>query len=64
MFFAEFASGYAMAKGDIKNSIYTVNAVKEMVRQMIHLIRANLKYPEEFHSPLPRFVREKYELCS
>ena len=64
MFFAEFASGYAMAKGDIKNNLYTVNAVKEMVRQMIHLIRANLKYPEEFHSPLPRFVREKYELSS
>jgi hypothetical protein len=33
-----------------------------MVHQMISLMQANLKYPEEFQSPLPRFVREKYSL--
>ncbi len=60
MFFAEFASGYAAGKGEIEKNLYAVNAVKEMVHQMISLIQANLKYPEEFHSPLPRFVREKY----
>jgi multimeric flavodoxin WrbA len=62
MFFAEFASGYALAKGEIKKKAYPVNAVKEMVHQMIGLIQADLKYPEEFHSPLPRYVREKYSL--
>ncbi|MFC1533364.1 flavodoxin family protein [Thermodesulfobacteriota bacterium] len=62
MFFAEFASGYATAKGEITKNTYAINATKEMVHQMIALIKANLEYPEEFHSPLPRFVREKYNL--
>jgi multimeric flavodoxin WrbA len=62
MFFAEFASGYAAGKGEIKKNTLAINTVKEMVHQMISLINANLKYPEEFHSPLPRFVREKYSL--
>ena len=62
MFFAEFASGYAAGKGEIKKNTLVINTVKEMVHQMIALIQANLNYPEEFHSPLPRFVREKYSL--
>ena len=62
MFFAEFASGYASAKGEIVNNTYGVNATKEMVHQVMSLIKADLKYPEEFNSPLPRFVRTKYGL--
>lgn len=62
MFFAEFASGYASAKGEIKNNAFAMGSTKEMVHQMISLIRANLKYPEEFDAPLPRFVRKKYGL--
>ncbi len=62
MFFAEFASGYASAKGEIARNTYAVNATKEMVHQVMSLIKADLKYPEEFHSPLPRFVRAKYGL--
>jgi hypothetical protein len=62
MFFAEFTSGYASAKGEIANNSYAVNATKEMVHQVMGLIRVDLKYPEEFKSPLPRFVREKYSL--
>ena len=62
MFFAEFASGYAVAKGEIEKNVYASNATKEMVQQMIQMIKADLKYPAEFHAPLPRFVREKYGL--
>ena len=62
MFFAEFASGYARGKGEIKKNIFVMNQAKEMVNQMISLIRANLKYPEEFDVPMPRFVRKKYGL--
>ena len=62
MFFSEFASGYASAKGEIEKNAYAVHAVREMVRQMIALIQSNMTYPEAFHSPLPRFVREKYGL--
>lgn len=62
MFFAEFASGYASAKGEIKENAHAVNSVKEMVRQMTAMMQAGLKFPAEFHSPLGRFVREKYGL--
>lgn len=60
MFFAEFASGYAREKRQIKKNAFAINMAKEMVHQMISLIKADLKYPEEFNVPLPRFVTEKY----
>ncbi len=62
MFFVEFASGYALEKGEIKNNTLAINMVREMVYQIISLIRANLKYPEEFDAPMIRFVRKKYNL--
>lgn len=62
MFSAEFASGYAREKGEIKKNAFAVNMAKEMVRQMISLSKANLKYPEEFDVPLLRFVKDKYPL--
>lgn len=61
MFFAEFASGYAREKGEIKKKALAVNMVKEMIHQMISLINANLKYPEELDVSLPRLVRNKFK---
>jgi multimeric flavodoxin WrbA len=60
MFFAEFAFGYAREKGEIEKNAFAVNMAKEMVNQMISLINANLKFPEEFDMPMHRFVRNKY----
>ena len=62
MFSSEFASGYAGEKGAIEKDKYAANAAKEMVSQMISLIQSDLKFPEEFGSPLPRYVRDKYSL--
>jgi len=62
MFFAEFVSGYAGDKGEIRKNLYALNSAKEMAHQVIALIRSNLKYPQEFDTPLPRFVRNKYAL--
>jgi multimeric flavodoxin WrbA len=62
MFFAEYAWGYAREKGEIKENVSVINMVKEMVRQMISLIQANLKFPEEFDVPMLRFVKRKYNL--
>lgn len=62
MFFAEFAQGYAAQKGDIKKNALAINMTKEMVHQMISLIQANLRYPEEFDVPLARFTMKKYNL--
>ena len=60
MFFAESVHGYAHGKGDIGKNANAVNLAKEMVLQMIALIRANLKYPQEFDEPINRYVRKKY----
>ena len=60
MFFAEFAWGYAAGKGEIIKNNPALNTARETARQMIFLIRANLKYPEEFDIPMPRFIRKKY----
>ena len=62
MFFAEFASGYASGKGEIKKNTLAINTAKEMVHQMISLARADLTYPEEFDAPLLRYVKNKYFL--
>jgi multimeric flavodoxin WrbA len=62
MFFAEFAWGYASKKGEIKKNAPAIKMALEMVHQMISLINANLKYPEEFDAPILRFVKKKYRL--
>jgi len=62
MFFAEFASGYAREKGVIKNNAIAINTAKEMIRQMISLANADIKFPEEFDAPILRFVKKKYSL--
>lgn len=62
MFFAESVTGYASVKGDIKNDQKTILSVKEMTSQMVSMIKAGLKYPEEFNLPLHLFVKKKYEL--
>ena len=62
MFFAEFASGYAREKGVIRNNAIAINTAKEMIRQMISLVNANIKFPEEFDTPILRFVKNKYSL--
>jgi multimeric flavodoxin WrbA len=62
MFFSEFASGYASKKGRIKDNAVAINSSKEMVRQMISMVKAKAKFPEEFDSSLVRFVRNKYSL--
>lgn len=62
MFFTEFASGYAREKGAIKNNAMAINTSKEMVQQMISIVKVKAKFPEEFDAPLLRFVRNKYSL--
>ena len=38
----------------------TKTLMDRMVHQMISLINANIKFPEEFDFPMPRFVKNKY----
>ena len=61
MFAAEFAWGYAGAKGDILKDEYAKKMSEEMVLQMKALFDSNLIYPKEFRHPLHRHVMEKYK---
>lgn len=62
MFFAEFAQAYSSQWGETKKNDFAVQTTREMVRQMIALIGANLIFPQEFDAPLNRFVTKKYGL--
>lgn len=62
MFFAEFTSGYARGRGEIKKNALAINTVKEMVHQMTCFANADLKYPDEFDVPMHRYVENKYSL--
>jgi multimeric flavodoxin WrbA len=60
MFAAEFAWGYAGAKGDILKDEFAKKMSEEMVLQMHGLYNAKLVYPKDFKHPLHRHVMEKY----
>ena len=60
MFFTEFAWGYALKKGEIKKDALVTDMTLEMVHQMIALINAHLKFPEEFDSPIHRVAGKKH----
>ena len=62
MFFAESVTAYASGKGDIKNNQFATMASKEIIHQMISIIKTQSKYPDEYQMPLHRFVKEKYDL--
>jgi hypothetical protein len=62
MFFAETVTGFASEKGFIKESDNTTLSVKEMINQMVLMIKAGLKQPETFTLPLHRFVKTKHGL--
>lgn len=62
MFSAEFAYGYASEKGEIRKNPLAINMAKEMIHQVIALVRSDLKFPEAFDIPITRFVRKKYPL--
>jgi multimeric flavodoxin WrbA len=62
MLLTEYAYGYATKKGEIVNNDIATNMAREMVNQMISLIKSNFKFPKEFTQSLPRHVRKKYSL--
>lgn len=62
MFSTEPAWGYAHNKGDIKNNTQAIHMAGEMARQMVSLVQAGLTFPEEFYTPLRRYVRDKYHV--
>jgi multimeric flavodoxin WrbA len=60
MFIADVVDGYAMERGDIERDIHAMKSSLELGRLAVKLSERGFDYPEEFNSPLYRFVENKY----
>lgn len=61
MFSAELVEGLAAEKGTIIKDKRGMKSAYEMGRQIVSLIKRQLRFPEEFDIPLYRFVKRKYK---
>ncbi len=61
MFSAELVEGLAAEKGTIIKDKRGMKSAYEMGRQIVSLIKQQLRFPEEFDIPLYRFVKRKYK---
>lgn len=61
MFLADSVDGLALQKGMITRDGQAMKAAYEMGRQMVMIIKQQLKYPDEFNIPLYKFVEKKYK---
>lgn len=61
MFSAELVEGLAAEKGTITKDKRGMKSAYEMGRQIVSLIKRQLRFPEEFDIPLYRFVKRKYK---
>lgn len=62
MFSVELVEGLAAEKGAIKKDIRGMKMAYEMGRQIVALIKQQLKFPEEFDLPNYRYVIRKYNV--
>jgi len=61
MFTADLVEGLASEKGAAIKDKRGMKSVYEMGRQIVSLIKQQLKFPEEFNVPLYRYVERKYK---
>jgi len=61
MFSAELVEGLAAEKGTIAKDKRGMKSAYEMGRQIVLLIKQQLRFPEEFDIPLYRFVKRKHK---
>jgi len=60
MFSADLVEGLAERKGTITKDKRAMKSAYEMGRQIVALIKQQLRFPEEFDVPLYTFVKRKY----
>ena len=62
MFSADFVSGYAGEKGDIRKDKHAMKAARELGRQIVLIAERKFQYPEEYDVPIYRFVKREYDI--
>ena len=62
MLSADFVSGYAREKGDIRKDKHAMKAARELGRQTVLIAEREFQYPEEYDVNINRFVRREYNV--
>lgn len=60
MLSADLVFGFAREKGDIRKDKHAMKASRELGRQIVLMAERQFKFPEEYDTPLYRFVSKKY----
>ena len=64
MFPADFAVGYGSVKGEVRKDDYAMKSSEELGKQIVTLVRQQLRWPEEYKKPLYRSIKDKYGIES
>jgi multimeric flavodoxin WrbA len=64
MFPADYAVGFAGAKGEVKNDDYAMKSAEELGKQITSLIKQQLSWPQEFSKAMYRYVNDKFGIES
>ena len=64
MLIADYAFGFALAKGDVRKDKFAMKSSEELGKQVVSLINKQFRYPEEYDRPLYRVCREQYGVDS
>lgn len=58
------AVGFASEKGEVRKDDYAMKSSEELGKQVVSLIKQQLRWPEEYRKPLYRVCRDKYGIDS
>ena len=64
MFLADFIFGFANDKGEVRKDEYAMKSSEELGKQVVALIKQQLRWPEEYRRPIHHICREKYGIDS
>jgi len=64
MFMADYAFGFALAKGDVRKDKFAMKSSEELGKLVATMIKKQFRYPEEYDRTLYRACKEKYGIES
>ena len=64
MFSADYAVGYGSVKGEVRKDDYAMKSAEELGKQIVTLVKQQLRWPEEYKKSLYRSVKDKYGIES
>lgn len=62
LFIADIVQGFASSKGAIREHEHAIKAARELGRLVSLMVKQGLTFPEDYHLPVYRLVKNKYSL--